>query len=276
MRKGLGLKVLRVTLLVLFFIFMFAPIFWMILTSLKPVNEIVTIPIKYLPQHWTLENYSKLWKATQFSTYFRNSMIVSSLCAFFTALVSIFAGYALSRFSFKGKKITFLIFLSTQMVPIVVIIIPLFIIFSKLNLLDTLVGLVIIYTVLNIPFCTMLIKGFFERIPVSLEESAMIDGCSRAESLIKIIIPIMLPGIVATFVFAFIGAWNDLFFSIMFINTESIKTIPVGINTFIGKYEIDWGAMSAATVLALIPVFIMFGVIQKYLVNGLTSGAVKG
>ncbi len=276
MKRGSGLKTLRVTLLVLFFIFMFTPILWMILTSLKPVNEIVTIPVKYLPEHWTLDNYSKLWKATQFPIYFKNSMIVSSLCALFTALVSIFAGYALSRFSFKGKRITFLIFLSTQMIPIVVIIIPLFIMFSKLNLLDTLTGLVVIYTVLNIPFCTMLIKGFFERIPISLEESAMIDGCSRVEALIKIIIPIMLPGIVATFVFAFIGAWNDLFFSIMFVNTESIKTIPVGINTFIGKYEIDWGAMSAATVLALIPVFIMFGAIQKYLVNGLTSGAVKG
>lgn len=275
MKRGSGLKTLRVTLLVLFFIFMFTPILWMILTSLKPVNEIVTIPVKYLPEHWTLDNYTKLWKATQFPIYFKNSMIVSSLCAFFTALVSIFAGYALSRFSFKGKRITFLIFLSTQMIPIVVIIIPLFIMFSKLNLLDTLTGLVVIYTVLNIPFCTMLIKGFFERIPISLEESAMIDGCSRAEALIKIIIPIMLPGIVATFVFAFIGAWNDLFFSIMFVNTESIKTIPVGINTFIGKYEIDWGAMSAATVLALIPVFVMFGAIQKYLVNGLTSGAVK-
>lgn len=257
-------------------IFMFTPFLWMILTSLKPVDEIVTFPVKYLPEKWTLYNYPKLWKGTDFPLYFKNSLVISLISGTCTCLVSIFAGYALSRFNFKGKHITLLLFLSTQMIPVVVIIIPMFIIFSRINLLDSLIGLVVIYTVLNIPFCTMLIKGFFERIPKALEEAAMIDGCSRLQSLFKIVLPVMLPGIVATFVFAFIGAWNDLFFGIMFINSEAIKTIPVGINTFIGKYEIDWGAMSAATVIALIPVVIMFGMIQKYIVSGLTSGAVKG
>lgn len=203
-------------------------------------------------------------------------MIVSLLCALLTSIFAIFGGYSLARFKFKGKKITLFLFLSTQMVPVVVIVIPLFLIFTKMGLYDSLAGLTIIYVVLNIPFCTLMIRGFFERIPESLEESAMIDGCTRFKALIKIILPVMLPGIVATFVFAFIGAWNDLFFSIMFINTESIKTLPVGINTFIGKYEIDWGAMTAATTLSLLPVFIMFAAIQKYLVQGLTSGAVKG
>ncbi|GAA0178355.1 carbohydrate ABC transporter permease [Clostridium sediminicola] len=276
MKKNSKISILRVVLLIMFFIFMFTPILWMFLTSLKPVDEIVTVPLKYLPTKITFSNYQKLWKATDFPIYFKNSMVVSMSCAFFTTMVSIFAGYSMSRFKFKGKQITLLVFLATQMIPIVVIIIPLFIVFAKINLFDTLIGLILIYIVLNIPFCTMLIKGFFERIPIALEESAMIDGCSRVESLFKIILPVMLPGMVAAFVFAFIGAWNDLFFSIMFINSEAIKTIPVGINTFIGKYEIDWGTMSAATILALIPVFIMFAMIQKYLVQGLTSGAVKG
>lgn len=276
MKKINLLGLLRVALLIIFFIFMFTPILWMILTSLKPVDEIVTFPLKYLPEKWTLANYVKLFRGTDFSTYFKNSMIVSLSCAVFTSLVAIFAGYSLARFKFKGKKVTLLIFLATQMVPIVVIIIPMFLIFARINLLNKLSGLAFIYVVLNIPFCTLMIRGFFERIPQALEESAMIDGCTRLESLFKIILPIMLPGIVAAFVFAFIGAWNDLFFSIMFINTESIKTLPIGINTFIGKYEIDWGMMSAAAVFALVPVFIMFGVIQKYLVQGLTSGSVKG
>jgi len=276
MRKIKGFNLLRIVLLILFFIFMFTPILWMILTSLKPVNEIVTVPISYLPKKFTFANYAKLWSSTDFPAYFKNSMIVSSACAILTSIVAIFAGYSLARFKFKGKNITLFMFLATQMVPVVVIIIPLFLVFSQFNLLDKLSGLIVIYLVLNIPFCTVMIRGFFERIPVSLEEAAMIDGCSRVESLFRIIIPIMLPGIVATFVFAFIGAWNDLFFSIMFINSETIKTIPVGINTFIGKYEIDWGVMSAAAVVALIPVFVMFGMIQRYLVQGLTNGSVKG
>lgn len=276
MKKGKEFSVLRIVLLGFFFIFMFIPVFWMILTSLKPVKEIVTVPISYLPKGITFDNYIKLLKSTDFPTYFKNSIVVSSVCAVLTSIIAIFAGYSIARFKFRGKNITLFIFLATQMVPVVVIIIPLFILFTKINLMDKLSGLILIYVVLNIPFCTVMIRGFFERIPVSLEESAMIDGCSRVESLFKIILPVMLPGIVATFVFAFIGAWNDLFFSIMFINSETIKTIPVGINTFIGKYEIDWGVMSAGAVLALIPVFLMFGMIQKYLVQGLTSGAVKG
>lgn len=276
MKKIDLLEIVRIVVLTVFFIFMFVPILWMILTSMKPVDEIVTVPLKYLPVKWTLTNYVKLLNGTDFGTYFKNSMIVSVACAIITSLVAIFAGYSLARFKFRGKKVTLLIFLATQMVPVVVLIIPMFLIFAKINLLNKLSGLVLIYVVLNIPFCTLMIRGFFERIPQALEESAMIDGCSRIGALVKIILPVMLPGIVATFVFAFIGAWNDLFFSIMFINTESIKTLPIGINMFIGKYEIDWGMMSAATVFALIPVFIMFGMIQKYLVQGLTSGSVKG
>lgn len=267
---------IRIVVLILFFIFMFIPVYWIMFTSLKPVDEIVTMPVKYFSKNLTLSNYFKLWRQTEFPNYFKNSMIVSLLCALLTSIFAIFGGYSLARFKFKGKKITLFLFLSTQMIPVVVIVIPLFLIFTKMGLYDSLAGLTIIYVVLNIPFCTLMIRGFFERIPESLEESAMIDGCTRFKALIKIILPVMLPGIVATFVFAFIGAWNDLFFSIMFINTESIKTLPVGINTFIGKYEIDWGAMTAATTLSLLPVFIMFAAIQKYLVQGLTSGAVKG
>lgn len=276
MKKIKPSSILRFIFLFLFFIFMFGPILWMVLTSLKTVDQIVTIPLQYIPRRIVFSNYINLFKSTDFVLYFRNSMIASISCAFFTSVIAIFAGYAFARFKFKGKGPTSFILVSTQMVPVVVIIIPLFILFSKIHLYNTLVGLILIYIVLNIPFCTLMIMGFFQRIPEALEESAMIDGCTRIQSLFKIVLPVMLPGIVSAFVFAFIGAWNDLFFSIMFINKESIKTIPVGINTFIGKYEIDWGMMSAAAVLALIPVFIMFGLIQKYLVKGLTSGSVKG
>lgn len=274
--KALGLGSARFAALGLYLIFMATPIAWMALTSFKPVNEIVTFPIKYLPESWTLGNYIKLFSSTDFLTNFKNSFIASSLSAVATAIFAILTGYGLSRFKFKGKGLTTFTLLLTQMVPIAIIIVPLLTIFVQIGLIDTLFGLILVFTVLNIPFCSMLIRGFFERIPVALEEAATIDGCSRIQGLFRVVLPIMRPGIVATLVFAFIGAWNDLFFGVMFLNSEANRTIPVGINLFIGKYEIDWGSISAATVIALVPVFIMFGVVQKYLVSGMTSGAVKG
>ena len=269
-------KIVRYSLMLIFFVFMTFPIIWIILTSIKPVKEILTLPITYIPKHPTLENYRNILKTTNFPVYFKNSMIVSSTSAIVTSIITLFAGYSLARFKFAGKKLTLLIFLATQMVPVVAIIIPVFLLFSKLKLINNLLGLVIIYTVLNIPFCTLMIKGFFEKIPYSLEEAAMIDGCSRVESLIRIILPVMKPGIIATFVFAFIGAWNELFFNTIFISREALKTLPTGINAFIGKYDINWGMMTAGSVIALIPIFIMFGIIQKYLVAGMTAGSVKG
>lgn len=269
-------KSLRYFLMVIFFIFMTFPIIWIFLTSVKSVKEIVTIPITYFPKHFTLENYENILKTTNFPVYFKNSVIVGTTASIGTLIISLFAGYSLARFKFAGKKLTLFLFLATQMVPVAAIIVPIFILFSKLGLINNLLGLIIIYIVLNIPFCTMMIRGFFEKIPYTLEEAAMIDGCSRIQALIKIILPVMKPGIIATFVFAFMGAWNELFFNTLFISREGLKTLPTGINAFIGKYDIDWGMMTAGSVIALIPIFIMFGVIQKYLVGGLTDGAVKG
>ncbi len=262
--------------MVVFFVFMTFPIIWIFITSVKSVKEIVTIPITYLPKHFTLDNYVNILKTTNFPVYFKNSMIVSTTASIGTLIISLFAGYSLARFKFAGKKLTLFLFLATQMVPVAAIIVPIFILFAKLGLINNLPGLIIIYIVLNIPFCTMIIRGFFEKIPYTLEEAAMIDGCSRIQALIRIILPVMKPGIIATFVFAFMGAWNELFFNTLFISREALKTLPTGINSFIGKYDIDWGMMTAGSVIALIPIFIMFGVIQKYLVSGLTDGAVKG
>ncbi|MBZ9607648.1 carbohydrate ABC transporter permease [Clostridium estertheticum] len=270
------IRALRYSLMVVFFIFMTFPIIWIFITSVKSVKEIVTIPITYFPKHFTLENYENILKTTNFPVYFKNSVIVGTTASIGTLIISLFAGYSLARFKFAGKKLTLFLFLATQMVPVAAIIVPIFILFSKLGLINNLLGLIIIYIVLNIPFCTMMIRGFFEKIPYTLEEAAMIDGCSRIQALIKIILPVMKPGIIATFVFAFMGAWNELFFNTLFISREGLKTLPTGINAFIGKYDIDWGMMTAGSVIALIPIFIMFGVIQKYLVGGLTDGAVKG
>jgi len=258
-----------------FLLFAVSPLLWLLITSVKPIKEIITMPVIYIPSYLTLENYVKAFRETSFPVYFSNSMIVSLTTAFITTVLSILNGYSLTRFNFKGKNLTFIVFLATQMVPIAVIIVPIFIMFSRMGLINNLGGLIVIYSVLNIPFCTLVIRGFFQRIPISLEEAAYIDGCGRLKTIIKIVLPLMRPGIVATAVFAFIGAWNELFFNTIFISSEANKTIPAGINMFIGKYNIDWGMIAATGVLALLPVCLLFAVIQRHLVTGLTSGSVK-
>lgn len=272
----LSAKIGKFLALLFFLLFAMFPIYWMLNTALKPDKDAVSFPIKYIPEQFTGENFIKVWQQTDFPIFFRNSLIVALTAACFTVILAIFAGYALSRFKFRGKKLTLLTFLGTQMIPIVVMIVPLFLMFKSVHLINTLTSLIISYAVITLPFCSMTIMGFFQRIPSAIEESAMVDGCSRVQALFRVIVPVMLPGIVVTYVFAFISAWNEFFFSVMFINSQVKKTIPVGINMFIQKVEVSWGMMSAAGIISLIPSIIMFMMIQKRLVSGLTAGSVKG
>ena len=213
---------------------------------------------------------------TDIPRYFANSLTVASLASASTLLVAVLGGYALARYQFRGKQVTLLIFLATQMMPIVVLIVPLFITFRTLGLLNTLYSLMIVYTVFNIPFCTMMMQGFFAGVPVELEEAAMVDGCNRFGAIVRVAVPLARPGLIATFLFAFIGAWNELLFAVMFLNTDANFTLPVGLYMFISKYDIHWGRMMAGATLALIPALIVFGVVQRYMVRGLALGAVKG
>lgn len=274
-RRSTPVLALKVALLGVYFVVMAFPIVWIVLTSIKPTPEIITFPVQYLPRHVTFDHYYRVWRSTNFPAYFKNSMIVSLASAVATTALALFGGYSLARFRFRGKQPTLVLFLITQMIPIVVIIVPLYMVFASLKLIDTLWSLVIVYTVLNIPFCTLLVRGFVDTIPSTLEEAAMVDGATRPQAIVRVILPVVLPGVVATYVFAFIGAWNELFFSVMFLNSEAVKTVPVGINTFIGKYNISWGMMTASAVIALIPSLVTFGIIQRYLIQGLTAGSVK-
>jgi len=268
-------RLTRVVLLTCFLLFALVPLYWVVVTSLKPSGEALKLPIEYFPRHVTFENYIAIFRDTAFPTFFKNSMFVSIVSALFSLVLSLLAAYSLSRFKFRGKRLTLLMFLITQMFPIVVMIVPLFIGFSKLGLIDSLVSLIICYSIFNVPFCTVMIKGFFDQTPIALEEAAQIDGCTRFQTLRLILLPIMMPGIASTFVFAFISSWNEFFLSLMFINDEVLKTIPVGMGVFIGKFEVNWSLLSAGTVTAILPSLVLFMIVQKYLIRGLTAGAVK-
>lgn len=265
----------RIVLLAIFLLIVILPIYWVVITSFKTKADIVSLDVQYWPKTFTTENYEMLWQNSNFSTSLMNSVICGLSSGMLVLVISIFGGYALARRDFRGKQVTVLAFLTTQLIPGILLMIPLYIIFGWLRLVDNLLGLIIFYTIVNLPFCLIMMRSFFERIPISLEEAAMVDGCSKMSALVKIILPVMFPGIIAVFVFAFTGAWNDILGGVMFIHSEELKTIPVALHSFVGKFNIEWGQMMAGATLSLIPTVALFAVVQKYIVSGLTAGAVK-
>jgi multiple sugar transport system permease protein len=256
--------------------FALLPIYWTVKISVTPENLLYSEGIRLWPSHVTFANYASVLKATDFPRFFLNSLIVSLSTALIVTAVASLAGYALSRFRFRGKAWVSLVLLLTQTFPLVMVIPPIFRIMSQLGLTDNLYGLIVIYTAFNIAFATFLMQSFFDGVPKDLEEAAMIDGCTRIMALRRIILPLTLPGMGATVAFVFTAAWSELLFALMLINSDDQKTFSVGLLTFIGKFAVDWGQMMAASVMALIPVCIFFMFLQRYLVTGLTAGAVKG
>lgn len=267
---------IRVLVLVFFFLLVVLPIYWIVITSFKTSGEILDLNnITFFPKDFTLENYTGLFEQFHYGVLLKNSLLVSVASALVVTVFSMLGGYSLARYKFRGKQTVVLFFLITQMIPGILVIIPLYIIFSKLGMINTHIGLFIYYVTVNLPFGVITMRSFFERIPITLEEAAKVDGCTKMQSLFKIVFPIMFPGIVSVFVFGFIGAWNELIAGSIFISTPEMWTIPVGLKTLIGKYNVEWGLLMAGGVMALIPTALMFAVMQKFIVEGMTAGAVK-
>ena len=252
------------------------PFIWMFFTSIKPPNEIFTLTPRLLPYHTTLENYVGVFKGTMFGRYFLNSVIIALSTTVLGLSIAILGAYSLARFKYPGRHSFLLLILIVQMFPIVVLIIPLFVVMRQLHLLNTHYCLIISYTTFILPLCVWMLKGFFESIPKELEEAAMIDGCSRVGAFLKIALPLSVPGIAATSIFSFIGAWNEFMFALTFINKEALKTIPVGLQSFIGRFVVEWGQVMAASVMFTLPSLIFFMMVQKHLTKGLFAGSVKG
>jgi len=259
-----------------FLAFALLPLYWLVKIALTPERLLYSEGVALWPSRMTLDNFVFVLVKSSFPTFFRNSIVVSLGTAAIVTVIAAGAGYAFSRFRFRGRYGVMFVLLLTQMFPLVMLIAPIYRLMAPLGLTDNLVGLIVVYTAFNTPFASFLMQSFFDGIPKDLEEAAMIDGCSRLAALRRVILPLTLPGLGATLGFVFTAAWSELLFALMLINSDSQKTFAVGLLTFVTKFSVDWGQMMAACVLALIPAVLFFLFIQRYLVQGLTAGAVKG
>lgn len=259
-----------------YIVFALFPLFWLLKVAVTPNDLLYSEGIRLWPSRTSFEHFGFVLTHSAFPVFFRNSLIVSGATAVIVTMLASLSGYALSRFDFRGKYWLVGLMLITQMFPLVMLVAPIFKILSPFGLTNSLTGLVLVYTAFNIPFATFLMQSFFDGIPKDLEEAAKIDGATQFMAFSQIVLPLTLPGIAATLGFVFTAAWSELLFALMLISSNDSSTFPVGLLSFVSKFSVDFGQMMAAGVLALIPACLFFVFIQRYLVQGLTAGAVKG
>lgn len=262
---------LLVIMVVLYCVLPFA---WQILTSLKFDRDINKIP-PLLPARITFEHYWNVFSFNNFSNYIRNSIIVSVVTTLISLLIGSFCAYALSRLRFRGKGVILGFTLASSMFPQIAIVSTLYLIFKSLQLLNTYVPMILSNLTFTLPLSIWILTSFFKSIPVSLEEAALIDGCSRWQVLLRIFLPVAAPGIFTCAILVFIMAWNEFLFAVTFTTTPASQTIPVGIAFFPQMFHVPWGDLAAATVLVTIPLIILTLVFQRRIIYGLTAGAVK-
>lgn len=260
------------------------PIIWLAITSFKSPGEIFDLPIRYLPREWTLENYTSLFtpsgraqSALPYGRTLLNSLFVSASSVLIAASISAVAGYGFSRFKIKGKRFWLLALVVTRMLPGPAIMMPIYSMINRLGLMDSLFSLILIYSVFGLPFGIWLSKGFFDGIPIELEEAAVVDGCSRIGTFFRIVLPLCFIGLISVAIFLFLGAWSEFAFASILVGPKDLRTATVTLAEFVYIFEGDqFSRVGAASVLMSVPVVLLFFSIQKQFVRGFYAGAVKG
>ncbi|RKD25958.1 hypothetical protein BEP19_03265 [Ammoniphilus oxalaticus] len=251
------------------------PFLWMVSTSLKPSADVLSLTPVWIPRQVTIQPYLDVIGNRSFRGYLFNSLGIATVSSVISAILASLAGYAFSRIPFRGREGLLTFFLSSQAIPSVVLLIPIFSIMTHLHLKDSLIGLILAYISFSLPFCTWIMVGYYKRIPLELEEAAFMDGASRWSAFWRVIFPISLPGMISTGIFSFLLAWDEFLFAITLTQSESKRTLPYGLYNFMGQYGVEWNQLMAAAVLAMIPPSLIFLFLHRYFVSGFTSGATK-
>lgn len=270
--RGKPLVILFTIILLLFLLF---PFFVMISTMLKSGKDVYAIPPFWIPSRFMFSNFITVWDEYKLFSYFKSSFIIALGATILNTLITVPAAYAVARLRFVGRKLFLYLFLVIQMFSPVVVVISLFKIMAGLGLLDTYISLIIAISVFTIAFTIWMMNGYFRSIPMEIEEAALIDGCTRVQTITRVMLPIATPGLVTAMIYTFIYAWNEFLFGLSFIQSQSKRPLTIGLYVFAGRWSTQWEYLTAAAFLAIIPVLILFYIIEKRLVAGLARGAIK-
>lgn len=251
------------------------PIYWMVISSLREPTSLLS-RVSLLPGPFTLEYYSNLLELTDYPTHFLNSVIVAVVTVAVTMVFSVMIAYAVTRQRIRGKKLIVGAMLYAYMFPPLLIAIPMFTIFAQLGLSDTLTGLIASHLTLTLPLGVWFLWGFFKGMPFELEEAAMVDGCTRLGAFVRVVLPLSLPGLITVAIFSFLLSWTDYTFALIMIGSDTNKTLPVGLASMVGSFDLRWGEIMAGSTLIALPLFAAFALLTQYFIQGLGAGAVKG
>jgi multiple sugar transport system permease protein len=280
MQRGLGIegrrRLLNVAiygLLVLAILIMCFPIAWMLSVSVRPNGEVMKIPPDWLPQVFTLEGYKKIFENTKYLFVFANTCFVALVVTILSLSLGSTAAYALARFKFIGHRAVLMFLITTQMFPLVLLCIPYFRIFITLGLYDSLTALIITYLTFTLPFCILMLRSYFLNIPRDMEEAAMVDGCTRPGAIYRILLPMSYPAFIGAGLYTFLLAWNEFLFAVVLIESWEKRVLTIAIYSLLAEFVTDWNTMMAFSVLASLPLVVAFIFLQKYMVQGMTGGA---